>query len=71
MEVIEIHNYRFDTQRDLLEVEYSTQGDPLDTYREILLAREDFNAYYPFGETVDIYDIDDTEDTHYEFRYAI
>ena len=66
MEVTEIHNYSFETQREILEVEYSIQDDPQDTYREILLSKEEFNEYYLFGETMDIYDMDDMDDTHYE-----
>jgi len=63
MEVIKIHNHTFEHHRDLLEIEYSIDGDMPETYREISLAREEFNEYYPFGETVDVYD---TEETHYE-----
>ena len=65
MEVTKIHNHSFEPERDLLEVEYSIEGDPQETYREISLYREDFNEYYPFGGTMEIYDIDDT---HYELN---
>tara|TARA_R110000824_G_scaffold58548_2_gene158165 strand:+ start:264 stop:563 length:300 start_codon:yes stop_codon:yes gene_type:complete len=66
MEITEIHNYSFETQHEILEVEYSIQDDPQDTYREISLSKEEFNEYYTFGEIMEMYDIDDVEDTHYE-----
>ena len=66
MEITEIHNYSFERQHEILEVEYSIQDDPQDTYREISLSTEEFDEYYTFGEIMEMYDIDDVEDTHYE-----
>ena len=70
MEVTHIHHHNFDSRRDLLKVEYSIYGDAEDTTREISLLREDFTEFYPFGETIDIYETDDSHyelDTEFEF----
>ena len=68
MEITEIHNYSFETQHEILEVEYSIQDDPQDTYREISLSKEEFdeeNLKNALAEYLTLYEDELSDINHY------
>tara|TARA_R110000824_G_scaffold333527_1_gene520128 strand:- start:211 stop:498 length:288 start_codon:yes stop_codon:yes gene_type:complete len=48
MEIEQIKNCSYNPERQILEFDYSLDGDPQYTYRNILIEREKFEDYFSF-----------------------
>lgn len=55
MEVDYIHNFEYDSHHQLLDFDYSLTEDPDNTYRNIVIERNNFENHYvfPYGTTWD------------------
>ncbi len=55
MEVEYIHNFEYHSHNQLLEFDYSLEGDPTNTYRNVIIEHNQFENYYvfPSGTTWD------------------